>query len=230
MKTICITGSNRGIGLGLVKYYLQSGDKVIAMCRNPVRATELKALSSSGNLSVIGMDIGDKQSIQQAVNQIGDCAIDVLINNAGVGGDGGQSQSLEQINEDDWLQVLRINTLAPFFVTRALLPSLRQSPAAKVMMLSSQLSVVSYNNIGLYAYESSKTALNKVVRGLSVDLEPEGICVCALDPGWVKTDMGGPNAEITVEQATNGLAKIIDGLDLSKTGTFWQWNGKEQSW
>ncbi len=225
---MCITGCNRGIGLGLVEHYLKSGDAVIAFCRNRDTASELTALQSLGQLHILTMDVNDNASIQAAVSQIENHPVDLLINNAGVGG--GQQQSLEDIDPQQWLQVLQTNTLSPLFVTRALLPNLGLSQNPKVMIISSQLGAISYNNIGLYAYESSKAAVNKVVRGLAIDLKEQGITVCALHPGWVKTDMGGPNAEISVEVSVIGLANTIDNLNLSQTGSFWQWDGEEHPW
>ena len=228
MKTVFITGSNRGIGLGLVEHYLKLGDKVIAACRNPETATELQSLSESGDLMIVKMDVGDQNSIEEAATLLKNVEIDLLINNAGIGG--GQQQSLNEVDEANWMQVLRINTMSPLFVTRAFVPNLARSRQAKVMVLSSQLGAISYNNIGLYAYESSKAAVNKVVRGMALDLKSQGICVCALHPGWVKTEMGGPNAAISVEVSVVGLINTIDSLNLHKTGTFWQWDGSEHPW
>lgn len=228
MASVCITGGNRGIGLGLVKFYLQAGDSVIALCREPEKADELNALHSFGDLNLIALDVNDQASIQNAANQLGDRAIDILINNAGVGG--GQQQSFFDIEPEQWLEVLRTNTLSPLFVTRALLPNLKRSRNPKVLMMSSQLGAISYNNIGLFAYESSKAALNKVVRGMAIELKADGIPVFALHPGWVKTDMGGPDAEIGVDVSVKGLANIIDNVNLSQTGTFWQWDGTEHPW
>jgi NAD(P)-dependent dehydrogenase (short-subunit alcohol dehydrogenase family) len=228
MSTVLITGANRGIGLGLVKAYLNRDWKVIATCRNPQNAKQLQALSKSDDLTVIGLSVDEPECIEKVAVELKETCIDLLINNAGVGG--GTSQSLSEVDVENWLQVLKVNTVSPLLVTRAFLPNLRLSRAGQVMVVSSQLGAISYNNIGLYPYESSKAAVNKVVRGLSIDLKPEGISVCALHPGWVKTDMGGPNAEITVDEAVSGLVNTIEQLNLSKTGTFWQWDGSEHPW
>lgn len=225
---VVITGANRGIGLGLVGRYLRAGDSVIAGCRDPDAAHELKALSASGDLGIKSLDIGSAHSIHQFAESLSGQPVDVLINNAGVGG--GTEQSFMEINEADWLEVLRINTLAPMFVTRALLDNVRRGKLKKVMMMSSQLGAISYPSIGYYAYETAKAALNKAVRALAQDLEKDGICVCALHPGWVKTDMGGPGAPLDVESATTGLVSTIAKLDLKESGGFWQWNGKPHDW
>lgn len=227
MATVMITGANRGIGLGLVTQYLQQGFDVIAACRDP-NASSLQEITGAEHLRVVAMDVGDKQSIAAAAKQLQGQAIDLLINNAGIGG--GKQQGLRDIDEDAWLRVLRINTLAPLFVTRAMLPNLSLAKAPKVMVISSQLGAISYPNISLYAYESSKAAVNKVVKGMAADLKEQGIAVFAIHPGWVKTDMGSANAAITVAQSTSGLVNTFGKLSLQNTGTFWQWNGTEHAW
>jgi len=227
MALIMITGANRGIGLGLVQQYLAKGDQVVAACRDPA-ASALQKLRTNPNVQIITLDVGDQQSIADAANSLGGQTIDLLINNAGIGG--GDEQSLHTIDPDQWLHVLRINALSPLLVTRALLPNLSLAEAPKVMMISSQLGAISYPNISLYAYESSKAALNKVVRGMAHDLRDRGIAVFAIHPGWVKTDMGGPNAAISVEESARGLVSTFDKLTIENSGSFWQWNGTEHAW
>ena len=226
MATVMITGASRGIGLGLVQEYLARGDQVIAACRNP-SVDSLKSIDSD-RLRTVAIDVSDNLSIEQAAASLGDVPIDILVNNAGVGG--GQQQSLHTIEPEAWLQVLRINTLSPLFVTRAMLPGLKRATNAKVMVISSQLGAISYPSIRLYAYESSKAAVNKVVKGLAADLHDIGVGVFAIHPGWVKTDMGGPNAAISVKECTTGLVATFDKLTLANSGSFWQWNGTEHAW
>lgn len=228
MTTVLITGANRGIGLGLVEQYLDKGAAVIATARQVKSADALSKLQSRGNLKILPLDVGSSDSIEQLAASLEGQCVDIVINNAGIGG--GHSQSLHDIDVDSWLQVLHINTLSPLLLTRALLPNLKLSNNPKVMMMSSQLGAISYPNIGRYAYESSKAALNKVVKGMAEDLRQDHICVSALHPGWVKTDMGGPDAAITVETAAAGLVNTIEGLDMSETGSFWQWNGSRHDW
>jgi NAD(P)-dependent dehydrogenase (short-subunit alcohol dehydrogenase family) len=228
MATVLITGANRGIGLGLAKQYVGIGDKVIAACRNPDMADALQRLSAAGDIKVVSLDVGDNQSVADLAHILAGQPIDVLINNAGVGG--GQQQSLLELDEEQWLHVFRINTMAPVFVTRALLPNLVLAAKPKVMIISSQLGAISYPNIGVYAYESSKAAINKVVRGMAQDFKEKNIAVFAIHPGWVKTDMGGANAAITVDESTAGLVDTFAGLSMANTGTFWQWDGTQHEW
>ena len=227
MTKVLITGANRGIGLGLTQRYLEQGAEVIAACRDP-SASALKNLSHANKLTTMMLDVTDSQAIHQMTAELEGQAIDILINHAG--GGGGDQQSLQVIEAEGWLEVLRVNTISPLLVTRAVLPNLRQAKQPKVFVISSQLGAISYPNIGLYAYESSKAAVNKVVVGMAGDLQEEGIAVFAIHPGWVKTDMGGPDAMITVEESTAGLLQVFNTLSLAKTGSFWQWDGSKHAW
>ena len=101
----------------------------------------------------------------------------------------------------------------------------------KVVMLSSKVGSIADNSGGAgYYYRSSKTALNQVVKSLSIDLADLGISVLALHPGWVQTEMGGPNALIDTAESVAGLAAVIDGLDLESSGQFIEYNGKQIPW
>ncbi|WP_263078945.1 SDR family NAD(P)-dependent oxidoreductase [Endozoicomonas sp. Mp262] len=138
---------------------------------------------------------------------------------------------LESVDKKAWQEVLEINTIAPLMLTRALLPCIEQGAGKKVLFISSMLGSIEGNNLGGgYMYNSSKAALNMVGKSLSVDLLDKGITVAMAHPGWVKTEMGGPNAEITAKQSAEGLRAIIDKMELGSTGRFWNYDCTEMAW
>lgn len=228
METIVITGANRGIGLELTRQYLAAGDRVIATCRLPAEAVELRQLAPQGPLSILALEIADELSTEAFRQAIGGTAVDVLINNAGVLG--GSQQALGDMDYAQWLHTFEVNTIAPFRITSALLENLRQSTRPRVIALSSQMGALSRKSKGSFAYRSSKAALNKVMQVLALELEALGIVVCPVHPGWVRTDMGGPGADISVQESAAGLVRLVRGLTLADTGRFWTWDGQEHAW
>jgi NAD(P)-dependent dehydrogenase (short-subunit alcohol dehydrogenase family) len=230
MQTILITGANRGIGLALTRSFLQAGDNVIATCRDPAQATQLQALTSSGQLTVLPLDVSSSTSLSAFAQQLQGQTIDVLVNNAGVMG--GPHQGLHDMDYEAWQHTFQVNTLAPLHLTSLLLPNLQRSTRARVVTVSSQMGAFNLNmgSTGLYAYRSSKSAVSKVMQVLAQELQPQNIIVCPVHPGWVKTDMGGANAQIEPDVSAAGLHKLINGLTLEQSGRFWTWEGKEHVW
>ncbi|MBI1250941.1 MAG: SDR family NAD(P)-dependent oxidoreductase [Alphaproteobacteria bacterium] len=230
MATIAITGANRGIGLELARQYAEAGDRVLATCRSPKSAEKLNALAagSGGKVTVFGLDVGDGASLAACGKAIGDAPIDILINNAGVGG--GMPQTLESIDFDAWIDAIKIMTIGPFRVVQTLLPNLLAAPSAKIMTVTSQLGASTWPMGGFYAYASAKAGVNKVMQAMAIDLKPRNIAVSMIHPGWVKTDMGGPNAQITPQESASGIRSVIAGLSLEDTGKFYKWNGEIHPW
>ena len=230
MANVLITGANRGIGLSLVRAYADGGDRVFAFCRAPGDAEALNdlAAASRGKVTVHKMDVGDGASIAIAAEAVGDMPIDVLINNAGVFG--GERQSLESIDFDAWMDALRIMTIGPLRVVQAFLPSLRAAAHAKVVTITSQLGASTWPFGGSYVYSSAKAGVNKVMQALALDLKSDNIAVSLIHPGWVKTDMGGPGADITATESAAGIHKVIAGLAMADTGKFFKWNGEIHPW
>ena len=121
--------------------------------------------------------------------------------------------------------------IAPLTVTQSIIENIKKGSDKKIYFLSSQLGSIEDNTSGgMYIYRSSKTALNQVVKSLSVDLKPMGITVISLHPGWVKTDMGGPNAPVSIDESIKGMMKVIDTTDIRNTGTFLNYDGKRLPW
>ncbi len=229
MKTVFITGANRGLGLEFCRQYLKQGWKVIAACRHPEKANALIDLTENFALDIYPLDLSDEKAIARVANHLEGKPLDLLINNAGVYG--GSPQDLAHCDTAHWLQTFQINAIAPAKLTQFLLPNLRLTDGAKIVFLTSKMGSMSDNGSGgSYIYRSSKAALNAIIKSLSIDLQNDGIAVAALHPGWVKTDMGGPNGLINTEQSINGLREVIEQLSMHNTGCFVDYQHKPIAW
>ncbi len=229
MPSVLITGANRGIGLGLTKAYLEKGWAVTATCRNPDNAPELKALS--GEIHFHPLDVSDHQAIDDLAKEIEGQPLDVLINNAGVLGSptfkkGGVGQTLGDMDYDGFRHTLEVNTIAPLKVTEALLPNLELGEQKKLITITSAMGSLETMEEGFTAYRTSKSAVNAIMRTLSFGLKEKGIMVAVLHPGWVRTDMGGPEAPVSIAESAAGLKEQIEKLDLSSSGTFRNFKGE----
>ena len=230
MATILITGSNRGIGLEFVRQYLGRGDRVLASCRNPQAAGELAQLAvANDRLRLLTLDVSDESSMAALADTIRDEAIDVLINNAGVYGP--RDAGFGNVNGADWERVMRVNAIAPLLLTQHIIGSLRQGRDKKLVYITSKMGSIDDNKGGgSYIYRSSKTALNSVVRSLSVDLAGAGFSVAVVHPGWVLTDMGGPHALIDTHTSVAGMITVIDQLNPDNSGGFFNYDGAPIPW
>lgn len=226
MKTVLITGANRGIGLSLVKNYLAQGWQVHATYRSEKSSRDLLELEG-GNLTCHPLDVTDYQGLSEFANALP--ALDVLINNAGYYGPKGYGFGHTDI--DEWRKVLEINTIAPLKLVEALFPNLQRGQLKKIACLSSKVGSMTENTSGGgYIYRSSKAALNSVVKSLSNDLSSQGFTVLALHPGWVQTEMGGPNALIDTQTSAAGLVEVIESADISRSGEFINYDGSALPW
>lgn len=229
MPTVVITGCNRGIGLEFARQYAQGGWRVIAAVRDAARAPQ--ALTGLPGITVESLDVSDPAAIRAFGQRLAGQPVDLLIHNAGTYGGDRTAQEFGSVDAAAWLDTFRINTIAPLLLTEALAPCLDAAPAAKVAILTSQMGSVADNTSGgAVIYRSSKAAVNMVGKTLGLDLVARGISVVLLHPGWVKTDMGGPNALITTEESVTGLRQVIDGLSIETTGRFFDYSGKEIPW
>ncbi len=229
METIVISGANRGIGLELAKQFLNAGNRVIAGCRNPANATALRALAGNNLLTILPLDVAVTQSITTFCQQLSHETIAVLINNAGVMG--GDKQGMHDMDYAAWATTLAINTFAPFQLATALLPNLKRTQRPRIVTLSSQMGAFNLPmHPGTYAYRSSKTAVSKVMQVLAWELKSEGVIVCPVHPGWVRTDMGGEKADISAAESAAGLFNLINSMTMEHSGRFWTWQGIEHPW
>ncbi len=230
MATYFITGCNRGLGLEMAQQLLQRGERVIATCRDIATASDLTELAlRSQGLSLIEMDMASLASMTEAVALLNEEPVDVFINNAGIYGP--RDANFGNIDGDDMAQVLHVNAIAPLQLTQLLIPSLRSGEGKKLAFVSSKMGSIADNGRGgSYIYRCSKTALNSVVKTLAVDLADEGFVAAALHPGWVRTDMGGPNGLIDAEESVSGMLKVVDALGPAETGQFINYDGSAIAW
>lgn len=229
MAKYLITGTNRGIGLELVKQTLAQGHEVIATCRDPDAAADLKALASADGLRIMTLDLGDSASRAALVKSLAGQAIDVLINNAGVYGP--RDAVLGSLDESEWAKVMLIDVIAPVLLTQALLPNLHQGSERRIAFLSSKMGSITDNGSGgAYIYRSAKTALNQAVKCLSIDMQPEQFIVLSLHPGWVLTDMGGPGALIDTQTSVAGMLQVLSEARPVDNGSFITYDGKRIPW
>ena len=223
-EIIFITGANRGIGLGVAKHLLNAGHTVIASCRQPDKAVSLREMekSSRERLILLRLDVIDEDSAQEAVAGIEDRVdrIDVLFNNAGVS-PGWNKGGLEELDLTQFLPTLETNIVGPFIVARACLPLLRRAKFPRIVNVSSGAASLSKAPSGMHmAYPVSKAGLNMVTRMMAKQLGPDGFTVVSLQPGWIKTDMGGPDADLEVDDATSEIAAMLGGLKAEDNGDF----------
>lgn len=230
MTTVLITGANRGIGLEFTAQCLARGDRVIATCRSLATAGVLQGMcNSKPELTILELDAGDVGSIAALPHQLKGEAVDIFINNAGVYGP--RDSAFGKVEAQQWLDALQVNTIAPLLLTQALIENLRKGKDRKLLYLTSKMGSIADNGGGgHYVYRSTKTALNSVVKSLSVDLREEGFIPAVLHPGWVQTDMGGPNALIDTRTSVTGMLKVIDGLDAKQAGGFFNYDGSTIPW
>ncbi len=226
--TILITGTNRGIGLEFTQQYAADGWNVIACCREPKSAGALQVLANTyKNIEIVTLDVADFVQIDAVALQLKDHKIDVLINNAGVY----PESSLGDVNYDDWASAFKINSMAPLKMAEAFMPHIVKSRLKKVATLSSKMGSIDDNSGGgSYIYRSSKTAVNMMMKSLAIDVKTNGVSVVTLHPGWVQTDMGGPNGLVTTQTSVTGLRKVIADLSLENSGKFIAYDGKEIAW
>lgn len=225
-RTVLITGANRGLGLEFAKQYHAAGWNVIGTAREPEAAKELKALGDG--VRIVQLDVASSDSVAALAKLLGQQPIDLLINNAGIGAGG---RKLEEVKIDEFANVLQVNAIGPVRVTQALLPNLRAGTGKMIVSISSGLGSITNNKGGgYYGYRESKAALDMFMRSIAAELKDEGFICIAMSPGWVKTDMGGANAQLTPEQSITGMRKVIDGLKPDDTGTFWNHEGTNLPW
>lgn len=223
MGAVLITGANRGLGRELVRLYANAGREVIACCRDPgARGEDLP-----GDILWQPLDLGDEAAIRAFPKRLGGVAIDILIHNAAIRGATG---GLDDVRFDDFAQVMLVNAAAPLVLTRELMPNIMAGETRIVAMISSRAGSMAegLDPDGDFAYRCSKAALNMGARKLAYD-DP-ALTVLLLHPGWMKTDMGGSEAEIEVSDAARGLVARIAAAGAEDSGSFCAWDGKVIAW
>ena len=220
MANVVVTGANRGIGLELVKLYLQRGDSVWGICRQ-----SSEELDDCGATVIDSVELDSLQGLSEKVQPLKAISIDVLINNAGILRD----EQLNQVNIDTIEQQYRINAIAPLVLTDLLAENF--SDNAKVGLITSRMGSIADNSSGgRYGYRMSKAALNAAGVSLAHDLKPKGVSVAILHPGYVQTGMVGFRGNVSASDAAKGLQARMDQLNLDNSGTFWHANGEVLPW
>jgi NAD(P)-dependent dehydrogenase (short-subunit alcohol dehydrogenase family) len=180
-------------------------------------------------VSVFPLDVSDFTQIDNLAAELQDTAIDVLINNAGIYG--GPHHGFGQLDYTAWTKTLTINTQAPVKMAEAFLPHLKRGDKKLLVSISSQMGSITDNSSGgSILYRTSKAALNAAMKSIAIDLEDQGIGVLVLHPGWVKTDMGGPNALIEAQESVTGMCRVIERFTLAQSGSFLKYDGSTLPW
>lgn len=238
MQRVLVTGAGRGIGLEVTRQYAERGDQVLAGCRNIGSAPDLRALAErhGDRVTVLPLDVTDNASIAASVRRAHAAVdgLDVLINNAAINpGDvtveGPDGQHV--IDGTRMEDILRVNVVAPLVVAQSFLALLHAGTHPRVVNISSGAgSLTDTTSGGDYAYATSKAALNMVTRTFAFNAQGEGITAVMIDPGWVRTDMGGTSADLEPEESARGLLTVIDGLTPRDAGRYLRYDGSELPW
>ncbi len=226
MKTCLITGANKGIGLEFARQLKAKGFEVIGCCRDLSKAEALQAIADKTYL----LDVTKDAEITELSQILKDKPIDLLINNAGISGISGVT--IGNVDRVNFLSVLDVNCLSVIKVSEALLPNIQRSLDKNILVISSQMGSISDNNSGRsYAYRASKAALNAAMRSFAIDVEPLGVHVMLMHPGWVKTDMGGSEALVSVSDSVAGmLAEAERHFPNSHAEVIRRFDGGTVSW
>ena len=224
MGTVLITGAARGLGLDFTRQYAAKGWKIHACARNH---DGLKGIA--GDIHPHNLEVTDYDAVTSLAKELSAEAIDVLICNAGIGGERG-SAPLGAVDPAAWRQIFEVNTLAPLMMAQAFVEQVARSTERKLIAISSILGSIANNTGSRYIDRASKTALTMEWNCLARDLAPRGIICVALHPGWVQTDMGGSTATLTIEQSVPPMVKTIAALKPSDNGRFLQYDGTELAW
>ena len=232
MNRILITGANRGLGLELVRLCAARGDRVFAGCRSLEHGAALKDLSSRhpGQIDLLSLDITDTASLDRCVQQVRSeaDALEILINNAAINAEG---ETLRTFDVEKAAQQWTVNAVGQVLVAQRFLDLLRAGPNPKIINITSEAgSISTMNRFRGYYYFGSKAAMNMFSRSMAWDPDTSGIITIALHPGWVRTDMGGADADLSVTESAEGILKVIAGLRPEDNGKFFTWDGKEYPW
>ena len=222
---VVITGANRGIGLELVKQFNDKDYNVYGSSRNPLASTGLQ--EEIGLDKIIPLDMGDTNSIETFCKQIQSLTnskIDILINNAAVRGEKGNQKVLDP---NVIRETFNINAVGPVMLIKNLANSLQ---GTKIINITSGMGSISRTTSGDMSYRMSKAALNMAGRNLHMQMKEHNTIIVQIHPGWVRTDMGGLNASISVEESAKGIINSIENLTPNQSGTFFDYKGDAIPW
>lgn len=229
MKCWMITGAGRGIGLGIAKQILGRGDEVIALVRDPLKCEALRAIDGARTrLKLLAADVADSTSLSAARAALSQGRIDVLVNNAGIYRERGRGILTADL--DAFAETLMVNTVAPLRVLQNFAPLMgKNGEVSKVATISSAMGSFQ-NGEGQFAYRASKAGINKAIQSIATELLQDNIIAFVMHPGWVRTDMGGAGADISVDQSASGIVRVIDGAGRDQAGAFLNYDGRALPW
>ncbi|MEM7671799.1 MAG: SDR family oxidoreductase [Verrucomicrobiota bacterium] len=228
-----VTGANRGLGLEFTQQLLRRAYRVVATCRSPESATQLRRIRQSfpKQLEILTLEVDnadDRKSLYAYFRQM-HSVIDLLINNAGIA----HWDTIKELSEDRIIESIRVNALSPLVITREMLPFLERSRNARVAMITSRvgsMELTKDNGFKGFAYPISKAAMNMAGVQLAQALAPRKVSVFMQSPGWVKTDMGGPNATSSVSESVRNMLDIFEKVTPKQTGCFFSETGDLLPW
>jgi len=228
MTSVLIISANRGLGLEFVAQYVAQGWHVYAACRHPDSAEQLQRLAQTakGQIDILSMDVTNALSIAQAAAAIPNSAIDLLVNSAGITVQ--RSQIVGTIDYAAWAQVLDVNTMGPFRVLETFLKHIARSERKLVVTITTGMGSLADNTSGgSIAYRSSKAAVNMAMRSAAIDLAPRGISCVLVNPGWVRTDMGGSGPSVFGKtESVTALRRLIETFGPAQSGKFFHYDGQ----
>lgn len=231
MSAVLITGANRGIGLEFAHQYSADEWEVFAACRDPSGARQLQEMArrSAAKLTTIPMDVTSSESVRSAAKQLGTVAIDLLINNAGTAGMPGQRTG--DVDYENWVRVLDVNTMGPLRVIEAFAGHIARSRRRLIVTITSGMASLADNTSGgSMAYRTSKAAVNMAMRGVAADLASRRIACIVINPGWVRTAMGGAGAPLTAEESVAAMRRLIERVGPEDSGKFFNHDGSQHRW
>jgi NAD(P)-dependent dehydrogenase (short-subunit alcohol dehydrogenase family) len=229
MQAVLITGANRGLGLEFAKQYAADGYRVFATTRDRSSAKDLRALADAQtNVTVHALDASRADSVRALAQELAGQPIDILLSNAGVMGP--TAQSFGSIDFDGMLETFNVNSIAPLRLAEAFVDQVAKSERKLIVAITSGMGSIHESGGGSYAYRASKAALNMSYRNLAIDLKERGITAVVINPGWVKTDMGGPGAQLEPSASISAMRSVLAGLRLADSGKFLDYKGGTWAW
>jgi NAD(P)-dependent dehydrogenase (short-subunit alcohol dehydrogenase family) len=223
MSTVLITGCDTGLGVEFARQYAADGHRVVAACLDPSSAKDAAAIR--GNIELVKLDVTDHGAIEALSKRLAECAVDILLNNAGIGR---PHPPFGQTDYANWRRILDTNLIGPMKIAESFVEQIARSNQKMMAFVSSRMGSIALNNSGgSYAYRSSKAGLNMIVKTLAVDLAPRGICVLALHPGWAATEPGG---RVPVADSVAGMRGVMHRAGPHHTGSFVTYRDQPLPW
>jgi len=226
MQTILITGAGRGLGFEFARQFAADGWRVLATLRDPAQGDRLAALGPT--VEIHPLDVADRDSVKRLGQALAGRPIDILLCNAAVYGQ--RHAPVGQMNYESWAETFALNVMGPMALVEAFVDNVAASDRKTIVMLSSRMASITHAVETSTIYRTSKAALNMLAKNLAAQLRARGIIVVPVDPGWVRTDMGGPKAPLAPEESIGQFKSLITRLRPEDSGTFFRYDGETNPW